>query len=319
MMTVLAQPPQVDLHLDTPTQLLTKQLDWDAPEGLEAGLAQLRAGGTNLPVMVLWPPRQGDHVARTFALMEVIEKQVDRIAGVHLVRDPTTARSVVANGGIGVIISLEGAHGLGTGDWLANLDNLHGRGLALLGLTWSMSNRFAGSSGDKGEGLTEEGLELVREANRRGLVLDVSHASRQATMEVCRMSVAPVIASHSNSFRLKGATRNLTDDEIRCIGEKGGVIGLNFHSPFVGTNADVGMVADHADAIAAIAGHGAVALGSDFDGFIRTPSGLSDAGTIGALWEELARRGWSEEQILGVRGENFLRTWASVLASRTTP
>jgi membrane dipeptidase len=88
------------------------------------------------------------------------------------------------------------------------------------------------------------------------------------------------------------------------------VIGLNFHASFVGTGANVGMVADHADHLAKIGGHGVVALGSDFDGYIKKPVGLEDASKIQSLWAELRLRGWTEEQVRGVQGENFMRAWA---------
>ena len=308
-------PVQVDMHLDTPSQLLGKHLGLDAPEGLEAGLSQLREGGTNVPVMVLWPPPKSDHKARTFALLAKVEAEATRLADVTIVRSPDEARREVAAGRIAVLVSLEGAHGLGDGDdWAAVAGTLHDRGLSLLGLTWSFSNRFAGSSGDGGAGLTDEGRALVAEARRLGLVIDVSHASRQTTMDACTGSPVPVIASHSNAFAVRAQPRNLTDEEIACIGATGGVIGLNFHATFVGPGATVAAVADHADHIAKVAGRAAVGLGSDFDGYIKKPVGLEDEGDVGVLWEELRHRGWSEHDIAGVRGENFMRAWTAVLA-----
>jgi len=310
----LAVPIQADLHLDTPTQLHRKDLPLDAPSGLEGGLAQLRAGGTNLAVEVLWPPRNVDHRAHTFKLLERLEAEDARLDGIALARSPDQARRIADQGGIAYVLALEGAHGLGE-DWQATLDELQGRGLVILGLTWSMSNDFAGSSGDAGGGLTEAGRALVAHARTQGLLLDLSHASTATTLEVCRGAPAPVIASHSNAAALRSHARNLSDEEIRCIAATGGVIGLNFHAPFVGGSRDVSAVADHADHIARIGGHGAVALGSDYDGLITTPEGLADASAIPALWQELRRRGWTEQQLAGIRGENFLRAWSGALAA----
>jgi microsomal dipeptidase-like Zn-dependent dipeptidase len=318
--TAVASPPvQVDLHLDTPTQLLDRGLGLDAPTGLEAGLVQLDAGGTNIAVMVLWPPRKGDHVARSFALLERVEAEVSRLDRVELATTPDQALAVAQQGKLAILLSLEGAHGLGTGDWLRVLGELHGRGLSLLGLTWSFSNRFAGSSGDGGGGLTQEGHALVAEARSRGIVLDMSHASTATTMEICEGSPVPVIASHSDAHAIQAHGRNLTDNEIRCIAGTGGVIGLNFHASFVGAGANIAGVADHADHLAEVGGHEVVALGSDFDGFIRNPQGLPDAGALGALWAELEGRGWTDAQLAGVRGENFVRAWREVQAAATRP
>jgi membrane dipeptidase len=313
IMSAAAGPIQVDLHLDTPTQILDRGLGMDADEGLEAGLTQLQEGGTTVAVMVLWPPRKTEHLKRSHALLQAMETEIARIDELSLVRSPTEAREVVKSGTTAIIFSMEGAHGLGGGDWRAELETFHRRGLSALGVTWSFSNRFAGSSGDKGGGLTDEGWELVAEARKRRIILDVSHASRQTTMDICSSSTVPVIASHSDAHVLRPHPRNLLDEEIRCIAATGGVIGLNFHGPFLGPSADISLVADHAEHLAQVGGHGVVALGSDFDGFIQTPAGLEDASKLGALWEELARRGWTEEQILGVRGENFLRAWSGVL------
>lgn len=315
----LAAPPgvlQVDLHLDTPHQLHARGVGLDGA-GLEAGLAQLRAGGTNVPVMVLWPPRAADHWPHVQAVLARLERELDARDELALVRDPAAARRVVADGGVAVVLALEGAHGLGEGPWEPRLDALHARGLSMLGLTWSMSNRFAGSSGDGGGGLTAEGRRLVSRARALGLLLDLSHASRATTLEVCGDSPVPVVASHSGALALQDHPRNLSDEEIRCIAASGGVIGLNFHAPFLGGGADLARVADHADHLAEIGGKGVVALGSDFDGMIRTPAGLPDASHLPALWAELARRGWTEAELAGVRGENFMRAWAAAWAARS--
>jgi membrane dipeptidase len=317
MASALAQSPvlQADLHLDTPTQMLTKGLHLDAKEGLEAGIPQLKAGGTNLVVEVLWPPRKTDHKKRTFALLEAVEKDVERLTDVHIAREPDEARSMVNAGHIAVLISIEGAHGLGTdADWQNTFNQFYERGLRLLGITWSFSNRFAGSSGDGGGGLTDEGRALVALAREKRVVLDVSHASIKTTMEICEGSPVPVIASHSDAKSLRNMKRNLTDAEIRCIADSGGVIGLNFHAPFVGPGANIAMVADHADYLAKVGGHGVVALGSDFDGYIKKPIGLEDASKIPSLWAELKLRGWTDAQIRGVQGENFMRAWTAVRA-----
>lgn len=299
---------QADLHLDTLTQLLLRNVPLDASTGLEAGLAQLRAGGTNVAVFALWPSRVADPVDRVMALLARFEAEDARLDGVALARGPAEARAIAGRGQVAALLSLEGAYGLGD-DWRAQLNTLRQRGLSMLGLVWSFSNRFAGSSGDSGGGLTDDGRALIAQARALGLLIDVSHASREATLEVCRAATAPVVASHSDAYALAARARNLTDEEIRCIADTGGVIGLNLHGPFLGGASDVGRAADHLDHLAAVGGFGAVALGSDFDGYIKAPTGLETAAELGALWAELARRGWTAEQIRGVRGENFLRAW----------
>jgi membrane dipeptidase len=311
----LAGDVQADLHLDTPTQILRKGVGLDGA-GLEAGLPQLRAGGTTLAVMVMWPPRDASWDSYVDKLLTTMEKEDARLDAVQLARTPAEARALANAGKVAIVYSLEGAHGIDKGG-LPALRALHGRGVELLGLTWSFSNRYAGSSGDGGGGLTEAGKELVKEANRLGMLVDVSHASKATTLDACATSTGPVIASHSDAMGVTVNKRNLSDEEIRCIAKSGGVIGLNFHSTFVGKPASIARIADHADYLRKIGGAGVVALGSDFDGLIVPPADAKDASHIGALWVELRKRGWTEDEIRGVRGENFLRAWQGAIDGRS--
>jgi membrane dipeptidase len=311
--TAWATPIQADLHLDTPTQLHRKKVGMDAP-GLEAGLAQLQAAGTNLAVEVLWPPRNADHVAHTLALLDRLELEIAARDTLQIVRSPGAAQAVADAGHIGVLVALEGTHGLPAEDWRPSLQSLQDRGLAMVGLTWSFSTPFAGSSGDGGGGLTEKGRALVAHCQAKGVIVDLSHASRDTTLEVCSTSPVPVIASHSNAHTLAPHSRNLSDDEIRCIAATGGVIGLNLHGPFVGGERNLGAVVAQANHLAHIGGHGVVALGSDYDGLIQPVEGLPDASHLPDLWKALQAAGWTEDAIRGVQGENFLRAWSGVAA-----
>jgi membrane dipeptidase len=304
---------QADLHLDTPTQLYRRGVGLDAAD-LEAGLAQLRKGGTNLAVMVLWPPKASGAGAVVQALLAKLEAEDARLDAVALARTPSDARRIASEGRVALLYAMEGAHGLDAAG-VAGLAPLHARGLSLIGLTWSFSNRYAGSSGDEGGGLSADGRALIAEANRLGVLVDVSHASRASTLETCGASKAPVVASHSDAAGVTANKRNLSDEEIRCIASSGGVIGLNFHAPFVGSGANVSRIADHAEYLKSVGGASVVALGSDFDGYIVAPAGLPDAAGIPALWEELRRRGWTEAELRGVRGENFLRAWERAQAA----
>ena len=302
---------QADLHLDTPTQFHRKNLKLTAPEGLEGGLEQLKKGKTNLAVEVLWPPRGVDPRAHVYGLLERLELEVNRTKEVVMVTTPQRAKREIEANRIAVLVAIEGAHGLGKQGWEATLDDLYLKGLRILGLTWSFSNQFAGSSGDEGGGLTKEGKRLVRMTQKMGLLLDLSHASKKSTLEACKDSPVPVIASHSNAAAVHPHNRNLTDEEIKCIADTGGVIGLNFHRPFLGGSGDIQQVVKHADHLAKIGGHGSVALGSDFDGLIRPAYGLTTSADLPALWEALRKAGWTNEQIDGLRGENFFRAWSA--------
>ena len=168
--------------------------------------------------------------------------------------------------------------------------------------------------------------EVVRELNRLGVLVDVSHASDEAFWDALETTRAPVLASHSSARALADSPRNLTDDMLRAIGANGGVAMVNFGSMFVDprktTRAAVGrllvlhpfdhgtplsFLADHVEHVAQVAGEDHVGLGSDFDGVPFLPEGMEDVGGLPELTVLLARRGWSEARLRKLLGENVLR------------
>jgi membrane dipeptidase len=305
-------PPPVwaaDLHVDTVTELGDRQVGFDDP-GLEAGLPALTAGGTNVVVNVLWPPRDSAHEPFTWSQLDRFDAELAKVSDrMALARTPAEADAIVASGRIATLLALEGAHGISQSG-VDGLRRLHGRGLRVLGLTWSLSNRFGGSSGDGGAGLTDDGRALVGVAQELGILVDLSHASRPTTLEVCAVSKAPLIASHSGALSKKDVPRNLTDEEIRCIAGTGGMIGVNFHADFV-SDPPVGIaqVADQVDALVKVAGIDHVGIGSDWDGDIHVPDGLENARTLPALWTALTTRGYDDAALARIRGGNFRRVW----------
>jgi len=286
----------------------------DAPD-LQAGLPALRAGGIDAVVYAVWPGKRAQAADRAQALLDFALVEDARLDAMEIALDPDHLQAIVDRGHVAVVLGLEGAHGLEPGG-LSTLDRWFDAGVRVLGPAWSFSNAYAGSSGDGGGGLSAQGHALLARAAALGMVLDLSHMSDTATLEACRRSPAPVMASHSDARALNAHPRNLADEGIRCIAERGGVMGLALHAPFLGLGADVARAADHAGHVRAIGGAGATALGTDFDGWIRTPSGLGSAADLPALWAALAERGWSEAEIAGMQGANFLRVWRAAWAAR---
>ncbi|MBN1336112.1 MAG: membrane dipeptidase [Deltaproteobacteria bacterium] len=308
-------PVVIDLHTDTLAQAFSRGVGLDDPD-LEAGLPALRAGGFTAVLYADWPGKRTQARDRAGALLEFAHREDARLEAMEIARDPDHLQAIVDRGHLAVVLGLEGGHGLEPGG-LATLDRWFEAGLRVLGPAWSFSTRYAGSSGDQGGGLTEEGRALVARAAALGVLLDVSHLSDAATLEVCQSSAVPVIASHSGARAVHPHPRNLTDDAIQCVAERGGVVGVVLHAPFLGPGAGVVRAADHADHLRTVGGEAVVALGTDFDGWIRTPAGLASEADLPALWAALGDRGWSEAEIAGMQGANFLRAWRSVWAART--
>jgi membrane dipeptidase len=189
------------------------------------------------------------------------------------------------------------------------------RGVRIVGLVHTEHNALASSSGDKRAvtyGLTEAGRDIVRRAHALGVPVDVSHASDRAVTDVLAMASRTggvVVATHSNARRLADHPRNLTDQQLRGIAATGGVVGLNFHQPFVvrGRPATIHDVVRQALHLVKVAGADHVAIGADFEGGIRPARGLESAAQLPALADALLAAGLSEQVVAKVFSQNALR------------
>jgi membrane dipeptidase len=194
-------------------------------------------------------------------------------------------------------------------------------------LTHSNTNNWADSSGDKPrhKGLTEFGRQVVREMNRLGMIVDISHVSDQTFRDVLAVSKAPVFASHSSARMLSEIPRNMTDEMLRALAGKGGVVQINFGCDFVSQasadarrarrkipRATLQNVVAHIDHIVKVAGIDAVGLGSDFDGVDCVPLGLDNVSQFPNLTRALLERGYTAEQIHKIYGGNTLRLMRAV-------
>ncbi len=207
------------------------------------------------------------------------------------------------------------------------LDVFHKAGVQSVGLTHFRKNRYAEgvpmtfpSSPDTGEGLTEEGKELVRQCNARNILVDVSHITEKGFWDVANVTDAPIVATHSNAWEVANAPRNLTDKQLDAIKESRGIVGLNFHVGFlrndgqVDTNTPLSVMADHLDYMVERMGIDCVALGSDYDGAI-VPDDVSDSSKLPNLMKALQDRGYDNEALEKIANRNWVRvlreTWGS--------
>jgi membrane dipeptidase len=224
-------------------------------------------------------------------------------------------REIHQAGKIACLLGVEGGEVLQGS--LAHLRTLHRLGVRVLTLTWNYRNALANgqAEGSACGGLSPFGRDVVREMNRLRMLIDISHLNEPGFWEVLELSEAPVIASHSCARALRDHPRNLTDEQIRALAEKGGVIGVNFCPSFLTDRdvADLDDVLDHIEHFIAVGGEDCVGLGSDFDGIDATPTGLDNCSVLPAIAQGLAQRGFSSELIDKVMGQNFLRIAQRVL------
>lgn len=243
--------------------------------------------------------------------------------GLRVVRTVGELERCLREGVVAAILHFEGAENLGPDP--AALEELFEMGLRSLGLVWSRPNAYAHgvpfrfpSSPDTGPGLTEAGKDLVRECNRLGVLIDLSHLNERGFWDVAELSEAPLVATHSNAHALCPASRNLTDPQLAAIRDSGGMVGVNFAVGFLredgGESEDTPLktVVRHVEYLVERVGIDGVGFGSDFDG-AKVPRGIGDASGLPNLLAALRERGYDDAALKKLAHENWVRvlreTW----------
>lgn len=208
------------------------------------------------------------------------------------------------NGKMSAILTLEGTAGIGYDPEL--LTDLQAIGFRIASLGWNEKNPLTGSH-VTGGGLTDQGREFVKEAQRLGILIDVSHISDEGFWDIIRITQAPIVATHSNSRSVWNNSRNLTDDMFRAIVETGGVAGYNACADFTGENPTLDTVCDHIFYFMELDPTGRhIALGGDLDGVSHMPAGFEGVQSWPALAARLMERGMNEETVRDIYWNNVL-------------
>ena len=210
-----------------------------------------------------------------------------------------------ANGKMSAILTLEGTAGIDYNPAL--LEDLWAIGFRVTSLGWNEKNPLTGSN-VTGGGLTDLGREYVKEAQRLGMRVDVSHISDEGFWDILKITDAPIIATHSNSRAVHNHSRNLTDDMFRAIRETGGVAGYNACRDFTGENPNLDTVCDHILHFLELDPDGKhIALGGDLDGVEAMPDGFEGVQSYPALARKLLDRGLTEENVMDIFWNNAIR------------
>ncbi len=229
---------------------------------------------------------------------------------------------------IAALMGIEGGHAIEDSQRL--LRDYYRLGIRYMTLTHWNTNDWADSSGDINNpdvqhhnGLTPQGKEIVREMNRLGMMVDISHTADKTFYDALETSEAPIIASHSSCRALTNVPRNMTDDMIKALAKKGGVIQININCGFVSqksadapknapVRARLADVVAHIDHVKQIAGIDTIGIGTDFDGITCTPEGLDDVSKFPNLTRALLEKGYSPAEIKKIYGGNTLRVMRQV-------
>ena len=231
-----------------------------------------------------------------------VDKNSDRISIVYSTEEIEENR---AAGKMSAILTLEGTAGIDYNPAL--LEDLWAIGFRVSSLGWNERNPLTGSN-VTGGGLTDLGREYVKEAQRLGMRVDVSHISDEGFWDIMKITNAPILATHSNSRAVFDHSRNITDDMFRAIRETGGVAGYNTCREFTGEPSDLDTICDHILHFMELDPDGKhIALGGDLDGVDAMPDGFEGVQSYPALARKLLDRGLTEENVMDIFWNNAIR------------
>lgn len=306
--------PVFDLHCDTALALLGEtvneagslrknelHIDLERASSL-GGYAQCFACFTT-PAMEKW------HGVSPVVVFErelaTIQREVDKNQDlISIVYSAEEIEENQAAGKMSAILTLEGTAGIGYDPEL--LTDIQAIGFRIASLGWNEKNPLTGSH-VTGGGLTDQGREFVKEAQRLGILIDVSHISDEGFWDMMKVTQAPIVATHSNSRSVWNNSRNLTDDMFRAIVETGGVAGYNACADFTGENPTVDTICDHIFRFMELDPTGKhIALGGDLDGVSKMPEGFNGVQSWPVLAQRLMERGLSEETVMDIYWNNVL-------------
>lgn len=354
----------IDGHNDITSIMVDDDYDIATPSKgkYHTDLDRLREGGMTGEFFSIYVDgkyaKEGGSARRAIDLIDAVyraaERYPDRIMMASTVADIRQAKKQRK---LAALMGIEGGHAIENS--LSALRGFYRLGVRYLTLTHNNTNDWADAArGEaKHNGLTDFGKEVVREMNRLGMFIDVSHVSDKTMSDALEISKAPVIASHSSARALCEHPRNINDELLKRIGKNGGVVMVNFYTSFIDQKSldaerarerdfkpqvdalklqfpndaqrvsaetdklyatrplpptPISVLIDHIDHIAKVAGMDHVGLGSDFDGGVTLPEGITGVQDLSIVTYELLKRGYSEAEIKKILGGNFLRAFAEV-------
>lgn len=334
---ILASAPLVDGHNDLVDAGGTAPgVDLTVPNPrLHTDIPRLRRGRVGAQFWSAWvSPDSARPREEALRMIAAARSLADRYEALEAALTADDIVRIHREGRIASLVGVEG--GASIENSLETLRAFHELGVRYLTLTHNRNTDWADAAADSARhgGLAPFGEQVVREMNRLGMFVDLSHVSPGTMRDALAVSAAPVIFSHSSARALVDHPRNVPDDVLRLLRANGGVAMVNFYPEFVSVevmrwaaaraaipqerrreweaanprpSATLAQVADHVDHIRRVAGIDHVGIGSDFDGISSVPVGLEDVSTYPALFAELLRRGYSEGDLRKIAGQNLLR------------
>jgi membrane dipeptidase len=305
--------PVVDTHADSLGAVLAGERHLaatpDPPKG-QADFPRLQQGGVTLQFFSCWvdPDHKPERaLPRLLQFVDAFYREAAQAPDLVVVAGLAGLQALEeSTGRVGGVLSVEGAEAIGEDPALLRV--LWRLGVRLLSFTWNQRTRLADGAGEDpgGGGLSKAGRAMIREMNRIGMVMDVSHLSAQSFWDVMAVSAEAPIASHSNCRARCAHPRNLSDAQIRALARAGGIQGITFVTDFLGGTADADEVVRHVLHHLDVVGDDRhIGIGSDFDGVQVPVPGIEDATHWPQFLDRLARAGLSDDTVARVAGGNY--------------
>ena len=307
--------PVFDLHCDTASELVRRRVagadDTLNKNTLHIDLERAAAlPGYGQCFACFTTTRQDQGIDRGPSPLVFFERQLDAIysqveANSDKIRLAFSGKDIqqnYENGLMSAVMTIEGPAGFGFDPEL--LEDLYNVGFRITSLGWNEQNPLTGSN-VTGGGLTDQGRAFVKEAQRLGMRIDVSHISDEGFWDIMDITQAPVLATHSNSRKLCDVGRNLTDEMFRAICKTGGVVGLNLYTDFVGENPSLDTFCDHIFHFLELDPDGKhIALGGDLDGCDTLAGGITGIQDYPRIADRLLVRGLNEQTVADIFWNN---------------
>jgi membrane dipeptidase len=314
-----------DTHCDTAMRMVEGFDITNRSDSGHVDIPRLIEGGVDVQVFACWIGKPGEPKGYYSVLAKKMINAIYTQFGknynfIEHISNFSDIEKANKNGKIAGIIAIEGGQAIE--DDLYMLDVFYGLGVRLMTIVWGSTNwADASREPEKFNGLTDFGKSVIKEMNRLGMIVDVSHSSDKTTWDVLEISTEPIIASHSSAQAICGHPRNVNDDLIKAISQSGGAIFINFCPEFLdedfwkGSRKEaplIDKVIAHIDHIANVGGIESVGIGSDYDGMGPAPIGLEDVSKFPNITKKLIEKGYKEDDIAKVMGGNFLRIFEKV-------
>lgn len=319
----------IDGHNDLPWEIRTNaggtfdKADIAQPQPqFHTDIPRLKQGGVKAQFWSVYVPAEtaltGDALLKTLEQIDIVQRMMKTYPeSFTLVKTADELERVAKSGKVASMMGVEGGYSIE--ESLQNLQRYYDLGVRYMTLTHSKNLSWADSATDEENlgGLSEFGEEVIREMNRIGMLVDLSHVSAKTMKHALRVTEAPVIFSHSSARALTDHPRNVPDDVLRMLPKNDGVVMINFYSAFIAPNEALAKdpkalgtlddVCNHIEHVIKVAGIDHVGIGSDFDGVPRLPVGLEDVSTYPRITQELLNRGYTRAQLHQILGGNLLR------------